>query len=76
MPRLSEAAENPEELLFPLCCRKTVAHNNEAKMANKTSLSFNSGYHQKPKYMHNYRIITECLSGNTPSADELLFWLV
>lgn len=29
--RLSKAAENPEELLFPLCCRKTVAHNNEAR---------------------------------------------
>lgn len=29
--RLSKAVENPEELLFPLCCRKTVAHNNEAK---------------------------------------------
>lgn len=29
--RLSKAVENPEELLFPLCRRKTVAHNNEAK---------------------------------------------
>lgn len=37
--RLSNAAENPEELLFPLCRRKTVAHNNEAKMANKISLT-------------------------------------